>query len=71
MSQYDAQAAAQACSRTLPLPEPPPRAMTSAAAAPATTRYKAVIGVKIHVQLNTASKMFCGCSTSRVRRPIP
>ena len=29
----------------------------------AQTRYEAVIGVEIHVQLKTASKMFCGCST--------
>ncbi len=26
-------------------------------------RYEAVIGIEIHVQLKTASKMFCGCST--------
>ncbi len=26
-------------------------------------RYEAVIGIEIHVQLRTASKMFCGCST--------
>jgi aspartyl-tRNA(Asn)/glutamyl-tRNA(Gln) amidotransferase subunit B len=33
--------------------------------APATpgTRYEVVVGVEIHVQLKTASKMFCGCST--------
>jgi aspartyl-tRNA(Asn)/glutamyl-tRNA(Gln) amidotransferase subunit B len=31
--------------------------------APAATRYEVVIGVEIHVQLKTASKMFCGCST--------
>ncbi len=30
---------------------------------PAGTRYEAVIGIEIHVQLRTASKMFCGCST--------
>ncbi|MEO6349466.1 MAG: Asp-tRNA(Asn)/Glu-tRNA(Gln) amidotransferase subunit GatB [Candidatus Limnocylindrales bacterium] len=29
----------------------------------AATRYEVVIGVEIHVQLKTASKMFCGCST--------
>jgi aspartyl-tRNA(Asn)/glutamyl-tRNA(Gln) amidotransferase subunit B len=28
------------------------------------TRYEVVIGVEIHVQLKTASKMFCGCSTA-------
>jgi aspartyl-tRNA(Asn)/glutamyl-tRNA(Gln) amidotransferase subunit B len=27
------------------------------------TRYEAVIGIEIHVQLRTESKMFCGCST--------
>jgi aspartyl-tRNA(Asn)/glutamyl-tRNA(Gln) amidotransferase subunit B len=26
-------------------------------------RYEAVIGIEIHCQLKTASKMFCGCST--------
>jgi aspartyl-tRNA(Asn)/glutamyl-tRNA(Gln) amidotransferase subunit B len=28
------------------------------------TRYEAVIGIEIHCQLRTASKMFCGCSTA-------
>ncbi len=31
--------------------------------APPTRRYEAVIGIECHVQLRTASKMFCGCST--------
>ena len=38
--------------------------------APATTLYEVVIGVEIHVQLKTASKMFCGCS-SDVRGAAP
>jgi aspartyl-tRNA(Asn)/glutamyl-tRNA(Gln) amidotransferase subunit B len=41
--------------------------VTTAAAAPgkgaALERYEAVIGIEIHCQLKTASKMFCGCST--------
>jgi aspartyl-tRNA(Asn)/glutamyl-tRNA(Gln) amidotransferase subunit B len=30
----------------------------------ATARYEPVIGLEIHVQLGTATKMFCGCRTS-------
>jgi aspartyl-tRNA(Asn)/glutamyl-tRNA(Gln) amidotransferase subunit B len=37
--------------------------VTTAERAPTATRYEAVIGIEIHVQLKTASKMFCGCAT--------
>ena len=45
---------------------------THAPAATGTTleRYEVVIGIEIHCQLTTATKMFCGCSTDvRRRRP--
>jgi aspartyl-tRNA(Asn)/glutamyl-tRNA(Gln) amidotransferase subunit B len=33
------------------------------------TRYEAVIGIEIHCQLKTVSKMFCGCSTDITGKP--
>ena len=29
----------------------------------ALTRYEPVVGLEVHVELNTATKMFCGCAT--------
>jgi aspartyl-tRNA(Asn)/glutamyl-tRNA(Gln) amidotransferase subunit B len=41
----------------------------SLAQAPVSTRYEAVIGIEIHVQLRTLSKMFCGCSADVASAP--
>jgi aspartyl-tRNA(Asn)/glutamyl-tRNA(Gln) amidotransferase subunit B len=35
----------------------------------ATTKYDAVIGLEVHVQVRTASKMFCGCANSYGAEP--
>ena len=36
---------------------------------PSSVRYEPVIGLEIHAQLSTASKIFCGCSTAFGRAP--
>jgi aspartyl-tRNA(Asn)/glutamyl-tRNA(Gln) amidotransferase subunit B len=41
-----------------------PAPVSPTAAADPLTRYEAVIGIEIHCQLRTASKMFCACSTA-------
>ena len=43
--------------------------MTVAVAPGSALRYEAVIGIECHVQLKTASKMFCGCSTDFQEAP--
>jgi aspartyl-tRNA(Asn)/glutamyl-tRNA(Gln) amidotransferase subunit B len=39
------------------------------ASAPVLERYEPVIGIEVHCQLRTASKMFCGCSNSYADDP--
>lgn len=34
-------------------------------------KYEAVIGLEIHSELKTRTKIFCGCATSSERNRIP
>ena len=43
--------------------------MVATASPSALDRYEAVIGIEVHCQLKTVSKMFCGCSTDYADAP--
>jgi len=52
-------------SATRPAPESPSKTET----APTAGRYETVVGLEVHAQLKTASKIFCSCSTKFGARP--
>ncbi|CAN5773823.1 Asp-tRNA(Asn)/Glu-tRNA(Gln) amidotransferase subunit GatB [soil metagenome] len=43
--------------------------MSTAAESPAPASYEVVVGIEVHVQLRTASKMFCACPTGVADAP--
>ena len=44
-------------------------AVSAERSAPGAQRYEPVIGLEVHAQIQTASKMFCGCSTAYFDAP--